>query len=53
MLRPSALARGPMLRSWVSTQVGPGNTELTVTFEPLVVSANPRAMANCAALEKP
>jgi hypothetical protein len=37
----------------ISTQVGPGITELTVTLVPLVVSAAPRAITSCADFEKP
>src|SRR5271167_4263313 len=36
-----------------SDAVGPGSTELTVTFVPAVVSARPRATASCAVLVIP
>lgn len=33
--------------------VGPGNTELTVTAVPRVISASPREIASCAVLVMP
>ena len=47
------LLRAASLTGAISTQVGPGSTELTVTLVPLVCSAAPRAITSWAPLEKP
>src|SRR5580698_4430162 len=48
-----SLASSPTNLPTPSDAVGPGSTELTVTFVPAVVSARPRAIASCAVLVIP
>jgi hypothetical protein len=50
---PAASARAARRTGAISTQVGPGITELTVTLVPLVVSAAPRAITSWADFKKP
>ena len=50
---PADLAMVARNSSTPSERVGPGSTEFTVTFVPVVSSASPREIASCAVFVKP